>query len=98
MYRLQICCLRLAVSPAWAETSVSLSQTPPDFKIAFIGDQGLGKNADKSIWRICSWHQNMHLMQVGKQRMLLDGMYTRKQEKAVRLSPQHTITHTATRI
>ena len=34
------------VSPAWAETSVSLSETPPNFKIAFIGDQELGKDAE----------------------------------------------------
>ena len=34
------------VSPVWTETSASLSETPPDFKIAFIGDQGLGKNAE----------------------------------------------------
>ena len=34
------------ISPAWAETSVPLSETPPDFKIAFIGDQGLGKDAE----------------------------------------------------
>lgn len=34
------------ISPAWAETSVLLSETPPNFKIAFIGDQGLGKDAE----------------------------------------------------
>ena len=34
------------ISPAWAETSASLSETPPDFKIAFIGDQGLEKDAE----------------------------------------------------
>lgn len=34
------------ISQAWAETSVSLSETPPNFKIAFIGDQGLGKDAE----------------------------------------------------
>ena len=34
------------ISPAWAETSVSLSETPPNFKIAFIGDQELGKDAE----------------------------------------------------
>lgn len=34
------------VSPTWAETSAPLSEIPPDFKIAFIGDQGLGKDAE----------------------------------------------------
>ena len=37
------------ISPAWAETSASLSETPPDFKIAFIGDQGLGKDAEAGL-------------------------------------------------
>ncbi|GJQ24287.1 MAG: hypothetical protein HBSAPP01_20770 [Candidatus Brocadia sapporoensis] len=34
------------VSTLRAETSASLSKTPPNFKVAFIGDQGLGENAE----------------------------------------------------
>jgi|SRR3989304_2885451 len=34
------------VCPVCAQTSVPFSETPPNFKIAFIGDQGLGKNAE----------------------------------------------------
>lgn len=32
--------------PVWAQTSIPFSKTPPNFKIAFIGDQGLGKDAE----------------------------------------------------
>ncbi|MBI2472277.1 MAG: metallophosphoesterase [Planctomycetes bacterium] len=34
------------VHPVWAQTSVPPSETPPNFKVAFIADQGLGKNAE----------------------------------------------------
>ncbi len=34
------------VCPVCAQTSVPFSETPPNFKIAFIGDQGLGENAE----------------------------------------------------
>lgn len=34
------------VCPVWAKTFDPVSETPPNFKIAFIGDQGLGENAE----------------------------------------------------
>lgn len=39
------------VGPVWAQTPTPLSETPPNFKIAFIGDQGLGKDA-KAVLRL----------------------------------------------
>ena len=36
----------IIVNPVLAQTSAQLSETPPNFKIAFIGDQGLGKDAE----------------------------------------------------
>ena len=36
----------IIVNPVWAQTSGPLSETPTNFKIAFIGDQGLGKDAE----------------------------------------------------
>lgn len=36
----------IITKPIWALTSISVSETPLNFKIAFIGDQGLGKNAE----------------------------------------------------
>lgn len=40
--------------PAWAQTSTSLFETPPNFKIVFIGDQGLGENAEAVLGLIKS--------------------------------------------
>ncbi len=33
----------------WAQTTAPSSETPPDFKMAFIGDQGLGKDAEEVL-------------------------------------------------
>mgnify|MGYP001615670410 CR=1 FL=1 len=42
------------VCPVCAQTSVPFSETPPNFKIAFIGDQGLGENAEAGLTLIKS--------------------------------------------
>ena len=36
----------IIINPIWAQTPVTVSETPPNFKIAFIGDQGFGENAE----------------------------------------------------
>lgn len=35
----------IITKPIWALTSIPVPETPPNFKIAFIGDQGLGEKA-----------------------------------------------------
>ncbi|TWU50160.1 hypothetical protein B188_25900 [Candidatus Brocadiaceae bacterium B188] len=34
------------IGSVWTQTFAPLPETPPNFKIAFIGDQGLGKGAE----------------------------------------------------
>lgn len=51
------------VCPVWAQTSASLSETPPNFKIAFIGDQGLGEDAEAVLRLIKSEGTNAVLHQ-----------------------------------
>lgn len=36
----------IIVNPIWAQTPATISETPTNLKIAFIGDQGLGKSAE----------------------------------------------------
>ena len=38
--------LLTVVHPVWARTSVPPSETPPNSKVAFIGDQGMGEDAE----------------------------------------------------
>ncbi len=64
-------CLLFVSTGADQPRARELNTTPPDFTVAFIGDQGPverpGNRArDTSIWRICSWHRNRQTTQTGR--------------------------------